>query len=58
MEANFMKPLKHNKVKNTGILFELLVRKVASEIMNNTNSKALPVIKKFLKASNKDFGRI
>jgi len=49
MEANFMKPLKHNKVKNTGILFELLVRKVASEIMNNTNSKALPVIKKFFK---------
>ena len=49
MEVNFMKPLKHNKVKNTGILFELLVRKVASEIMNNTNSKALPVIKKFFK---------
>lgn len=49
MEANFMRPLKHNKVKNTGILFELLVRKVASEIMNNTNSKALPIVKKFFK---------
>jgi tellurite resistance protein len=49
MGNSFVKPLKHNKVKNTGILFELLVRKVASEIMNNTNSKALPVIKKFFK---------
>lgn len=49
MGNSFTKPLKHNKVKNTGILFELLVRKVASEIMNNTNSKALPVIKKFFK---------
>jgi len=49
MEANFMRPLKHNKVKNTGILFELLVRKVASEVMNNTNSKALPIVKKFFK---------
>jgi tellurite resistance protein len=49
MEANFMRPLKHNKVKNTGILFELLVRKVASEVMNNANSKALPIVKKFFK---------
>jgi hypothetical protein len=44
-----MKSIKHNKVKNTGILFELLVRKVASEIMNNTNPTALPIIKKFFK---------
>lgn len=44
-----MKSIKHNKVKNTGILFELLVRKVASEIMNNTNPAALSIIKKFFK---------
>lgn len=27
--------IKHNKIKNTGILFELLVRKVASDVLDN-----------------------
>ena len=34
-----MKRIKHAKVKNTGIVFELLVRQVASDTMNNKNSK-------------------
>ena len=41
-----MKRIKHSKVKNTGIVFELLVRQVASDTMNNRNSKALHIIKK------------
>ena len=41
-----MKRIKHSKFKNTGLIFELLVRQVASDTMNNNNSKALSVIKK------------
>ncbi len=44
-----MKRIKHSKVKNTGIIFELLVRQVASDTMNNKDSKALRVIKKHFK---------
>ena len=41
-----MKRIKHSKVKNTGLIFELLVRQVASDTMNNKDSKALRVLKK------------
>jgi len=41
-----MRRIKHSKVKNTGLIFELLVRQVASDTMNNRNSKALQLIKK------------
>lgn len=47
-----MKRIKHSKVKNTGIIFELLVRQVASDTMNNKNSKALNVIKKHFKTNS------
>jgi hypothetical protein len=46
-----MKPLKHSKYKNTGVLFELLVRQVASDTLNNVDSKALPMIKKYFSKS-------
>lgn len=42
-----MKNLKHSKFKNTGVLFELLVRQVASDTLNNSDSKAIPLIKKY-----------
>lgn len=42
-----MKNLKHSKFKNTGVLFELLVRQVASDTLNNIDSKAIPIIKKY-----------
>jgi hypothetical protein len=42
-----MKNLKHSKFKNTGVLFELLVRQVASDTLNNTDSKAIPLIRKY-----------
>jgi len=47
-----MKRIKHSKVKNTGIIFELLVRQVASDTMNNKNSKALRVIKKHFNSNS------
>lgn len=41
-----MKKIKHSKIKNTGILFELLLRQVSTDVMSgNTDSKALVIIK-------------
>lgn len=39
--------LKHSKIKNTGILFELLVRQIATDTLDNINSKAIDIIKKY-----------
>ena len=47
-----MKRIKHSKVKNTGLIFELLVRQVASDTMNNKDSKALRVLKKHYNAKS------
>ena len=41
-----MKP-KHNKYKNTGILFELLTRQITSDIMSNKESSAVNIVKKY-----------
>ena len=39
---------KHNKIKNTGILFELLTRQIAVDVMNDTKkSPAIEIIKEF-----------
>lgn len=48
-----MRKLRHSKFKNTGVLFELLVRQLTSDTLNNTaNSVVLEIIKKhFGKAS-------
>ena len=39
--------IKHNKYKNTGILFELLVRKITADTMTSQDSKAVSLIKKY-----------
>jgi hypothetical protein len=39
--------IKHSKYKNTGILFELLVRQVTSDTLNGSASPALNIIKKY-----------
>jgi hypothetical protein len=39
--------IKHSKYKNTGILFELLVRQVTSDTLNGGQSQALNIIKKY-----------
>lgn len=38
--------IKHSKYKNTGILFELLVRQATSDLMSNVDSKAVRIFKK------------
>jgi hypothetical protein len=42
-----MAQIKHNKYRNTGILFELLVRKITSDTISNHDSKAINIIKKY-----------
>jgi hypothetical protein len=44
-----MAKLKHSKFKNTGILFELLVRQIASDTLADKDSLALEIIKKHFK---------
>ncbi len=41
--------IKHNKLKNTGILFELLVRQITSDTLSNKNSKAVDIIKQYFR---------
>ena len=38
--------MKHSKYKNTGIIFELLVRQVASDTMDNRKCKAMDILNK------------
>jgi hypothetical protein len=40
-----MKKIKHSKFKNTGFIFELLVRQITSEIMSTNNSVAEKILK-------------
>lgn len=44
-----MKKIKHSKFKNTGILFEMLVRQLTADTMHGHKTKALPLIKKHFK---------
>jgi hypothetical protein len=46
-----MKRIKHSKVRNTGLIFELLVRQVAVDTMNNTRPIALDILNKHFKGS-------
>ena len=39
--------IKHSKFKNTGILFELLVRQIASDTVSNQDSAAIGLVKKY-----------
>jgi hypothetical protein len=42
-----MKKIKHSKFKNTGMLFELLVRQITSDIISANESVATIILKKF-----------
>lgn len=46
-----MKKIKHSKVKNTGLIFELLVRQVAVDTMNGTKTASLDILNKFFRKS-------
>jgi len=39
--------IKHSKYKNTGILFELLVRQITADTLSGTDSKATNILKKY-----------
>ena len=43
--------VKHSKYKNTGILFELLVRQIASDTVSGKDSAAIDVVKKYFSKS-------
>jgi len=43
--------IKHSKFKNTGILFELLVRQIASDTVSNKDSAAIGLVKKYFNKS-------
>lgn len=39
--------IKHSKIKNTGILFELLVRQITADTLSGKESKAINILKKY-----------
>ena len=39
--------IKHSKFRNTGLIFELLVKQIAADTLNGSDSPAVDVIKKF-----------
>lgn len=39
--------IKHNKYKNTGVLFELLVRQITSDTISGKNSPAIDLVRKY-----------
>ena len=39
--------VKHSKFRNTGLIFELLVKQIASDTLNNRDSAAVQILKKY-----------
>ncbi len=42
-----VRQVKHSKIKNTGILFELLTRQITADILNDKTSKSVGILKKY-----------
>lgn len=42
-----MSSVKHSKFKNTGLLFELLVRQITADTLNGVNSPAMKILRKY-----------
>jgi hypothetical protein len=51
-----VKKLKHSKFKNTGILFELLIRQITADILDSNESSANKLVKKYF-AEDTDLGK-
>lgn len=47
--------IKHSKYKNTGILFELLVRQATADLMSNKDPRAVKIFKKYF--TNTELGK-
>lgn len=43
------KKLKHKKLRNTGLIYELLVRQITSDVLNGRTPKSLDIVKKFFR---------
>ena len=39
--------LKHSKIKNTGILFELLTRQITADVLAGKSTKSVLIVKKY-----------
>ena len=39
--------IKHSKIKNTGILFELLTRQITVDILNDKKGQAVSILKNY-----------
>ena len=39
--------IKHSKFKNTGLIFELLVKQIASDTLSNKESQAIKILRKY-----------
>ena len=39
--------IKHSKYKNTGVLFELLVRQITADTLKGSNSPAIDILKEY-----------
>lgn len=39
--------IKHSKIRNTGVLFELLIRTITADALSGIDSKAIPILKKY-----------
>ena len=42
-----MKKVRHSKIKNTGILYELLVRQISTDVIAGNDSQALHIVKEY-----------
>ena len=40
-----MRKVKHNKIRNTGLLFEFLLRQITSDVLNKDNGTAVKIVK-------------
>jgi hypothetical protein len=50
-----MSVIKHSKYRNSGILFELLVRRTTADLLENKDSRAVKLLKKYF--TNTELGR-
>jgi len=48
--------LKHSKIKNTGILFELLTRQITADVLANKSTKSVSIVKKYFN-ENTELGK-
>ena len=40
-----MRKTRHNKIRNTGLLFEFLLRQITSDVLNKDNGHAVTIVK-------------